>query len=92
MEETLLSHSKVKVVPNDDDDDDPIFAIIMANVSKTTKSHIPCVVEFAYHDLRESEKVIKNEVKYKWSAKCNICEHEIIETLGTTTSFGRYVL
>ena len=52
---------------------------------------IPAVIKFRYCDFRESQKVIKGEVKLKTHAKCIICKESITETRGTTSSYTRYV-
>ena len=51
---------------------------------------IPSVIKFGYCDFRESEKVIKGEVKLKSNAKCIICKESITETRGTTSSYRSY--
>ncbi len=52
---------------------------------------IPSIIKFGYHDFGESQKIVKNEVKYRTHAKCNVCELTITETRGTTSSYTRCV-
>ena len=57
--------------------------------SKPQALHVPAIVKFAFHNFRTSEKKEKDVVKKKWHAKCNLCETDITETAGTTSSFTR---
>ncbi|XP_065679735.1 uncharacterized protein LOC136094083 [Hydra vulgaris] len=49
----------------------------------------PAIIKFGYCDFRESHQVIKDKVKFKTHAKCNICKEPITETKGTTSSYTR---
>ena len=48
-------------------------------------ANIPKVVQFAYCDLK-----IDN-VKNKWSAKCNHCGETLTETRGTTSGIVKHL-
>ena len=54
-------------------------------------SKIPSVIKFGYCDFRESQKLIKGEVKLKTYVECIICKESIAEARVTTSSYTRYV-